>query len=250
MTGNHLLNEILEQPDALRRVYEAYAAVDNPTLEKAAEQLRRSHPVFMTGMATSEYASYPASCLLNLNGKVNFVYDVSELLYYHLPTLVPESCLVLVSQSGNSAEIVHILDELKGRVPVIGVFNNEDSALARGSTARLPIFAGPQLACGSKTNLSSIATITLLAECALKHDLAQAGKNLLQAAESIQRCYDGWEERLAPAADFLEARRTPCSSGAARRGLQPCLPRSSSAKSPRSSPRAWGRRYSVTGCAR
>ena len=204
MTGNHLLNEILEQPEALRRVYEAYAAVENPTLEKAAEQVRRAHPVFMTGMATSEYASYPAASLLNQNGKVSFVYDVSELLHYHLPSLIPESCLVLVSQSGNSAEIVHILEELKGRVPVIGVFNNEDSALARGSAVRLPIFAGPQLACGSKTNLSSVATLTLLAERALKHDMAEAGKSLLQAAESIQRSFDGWEERLSPAVDFLE----------------------------------------------
>lgn len=204
MTDNHLLNEILEQPEALRRVYEAYVAKDNPALDQAAELLRKSTQVYMTGMATSEYASYPAASLLNCSGIVNFVYDVSELLYYHLPSLQSGSCLVLVSQSGNSAEIIHILEELQGRVPVVGVYNYEDSTLARGATIRLPILAGPQLACGSKTNLASIAVLLLLAEKALGRDLKTAGGQLLSAADSIERSFSGWEERLAPAVDFLE----------------------------------------------
>ncbi len=204
MTTNHLLNEILEEPEALRRVYDAYVAHENPALLQAAELLRSSQPVFMTGMATSEYASYPASSLLNQNGKVNFVYDVSEFMYYHLPALQPGACLVLVSQSGNSAEIVHLLDQLDGRIPVVGVYNYEDSSLANQADIRLPIFAGPQLACGSKTNLSTIAVLNLLAEKVLGHDLNAAGECLLKAADSIERSFAGWEDRLAPAVDFLE----------------------------------------------
>ncbi len=207
MPANHLLNEILEEPDVLRRVYDAYVARQNPALEQAAELLRRSEPVFMTGMATSEYASYPASSLLNRNGLVTFVYDVSELMYYHLACLKPGACLVLVSQSGNSAEIVHILEMLGGRLPVIGVYNSEDSALAKHSTLRLPLLAGPQLACGSKTNLATMALLNLLAEKALGHDLETAGKHLLAAADSIECSFADWEQRLAPAVDFLEGSR-------------------------------------------
>lgn len=204
MSTNNLLNEIYEEPAALRRIYEAYVAHENPTLEQAAELLRNSMPIYMTGMATSEYASYAASSLLNRNGLVNFVYDVSELMYYSLPTLKPGACLVLVSQSGNSAEIAHILDDLGGSIPVVGVYNNEDSALARRSDIRLPILAGPQLACGSKTNLSTISVLILLAEKALGHDLKGAGQCLLSAAESIERSFEHWEDQLAPAIDFLE----------------------------------------------
>jgi glucosamine--fructose-6-phosphate aminotransferase (isomerizing) len=204
MTTNHLLNEILEEPEALRRVYDAYIAHENPALLQAAELLRDSQPVFMTGMATSEYASYPASSLLNQHGKINFVYDVSEFMYYHLPSLQPGACLVLVSQSGNSAEIVHLLDKLNGRVPVVGVYNYEDSVLASRADIRLPIYAGPQLACGSKTNLSTIAILNLLAEKVLGHNLNEAGDCLLKAADSIERSFSGWEDRLVPAVDFLE----------------------------------------------
>jgi glucosamine--fructose-6-phosphate aminotransferase (isomerizing) len=142
--------------------------------------------------------------LLSRNGRANFSYDVSELLHYHLASLGPDSCLTLVSQSGNSAEIAHILDELKGRVPVVGVFNSEDSTLGRAANIGLPILAGPQRACGSKTNLSTIAVLLLLAEKTLSHDLEEPGKVLLAAADGIQRSFDDWERRLAPAVDFLE----------------------------------------------
>ncbi len=204
LLSNNLLNEIYEEPAALRRVYDAYVRRENQALEQAAELLRKSMPIYMTGMATSEYASYSASSLLNRNGKVNFVYDVSELMYYALPTLKPGSCLVLVSQSGNSAEIAHILEELHDQIPVIGVYNYEGSALANGASIKLPIYAGPQLACGSKTNLSTIAVLMLLAEKTLGHDLKEAGQCLLSAADSIERSFEGWEERLAPAVDLLE----------------------------------------------
>ncbi|MGE5223838.1 MAG: SIS domain-containing protein [Omnitrophica WOR_2 bacterium] len=204
MTDNHLLNEIYEEPAALRRIYDAYVARQNPALDQAADLLSKSAPVYFAGMATSEYASYAASSLLNCSGRVNFVYDASELMYYSLPALKPEACLVLVSQSGNSAEIVHLLQELGGQVPLVGIYNNEDSALAAGSKIGLPLYAGPQLACGSKTNLSSIALLLLLAEKTLGHNLHEAGKWLLSAADSIERSFDGWEQRLAPAVDFLE----------------------------------------------
>jgi glutamine---fructose-6-phosphate transaminase (isomerizing) len=204
MEDNNLLNEILEQPEALRRIHAAYVAESNPALTQAAELLQRSRSITMAGMATSEYANLPVSCLLSQNGRVNYVYDVSELLYFHLPALTPESCLVLVSQSGNSAEIAHILKELNGRVPVVGIYNSENSTLSTQADISLPILAGPQLACGSKTNLSSIAVLLLLAEKALGHDLKQAGRVLLSAAESIERNLNGWEQQLSPAVDFLE----------------------------------------------
>jgi glucosamine--fructose-6-phosphate aminotransferase (isomerizing) len=204
MTDNHLLSEIYEEPAALRRIYDAYVARDDPALNQAAELLRRSAPVYFAGMATSEYASFSASSLLNGHGRLNFVYDASELMYYALPILKPGACLVLVSQSGNSAEIVHLLEELGGQFPLVGVYNNADSALTAGANIGLPLYAGPQLACGSKTNLASVALLLLLAEKTLGHDLQEAGQCLLSTADSIERSFEGWEQHLASAVDFLE----------------------------------------------
>lgn len=208
MTENQLLLEIKEQPEALRRLYAAYIDGENQNLRQAAELVKKSGFTIMTGMATSEYANYAASSILNNHARLNFVYDVSELLYYHLPTLYqPGACLVLVSQSGNSAEIVHILEEVKGKVPVIGVFNDETSCLAQNCDIQLPIYAGPQLACGSKTNLSSVAVLNLLATAVVGRDLKAEGENILAAADSIQRFLSDWPAQVDPLVDFLTGSR-------------------------------------------
>ena len=166
------------------------------TLKDAAALVKESRFTVMTGMATSEYASYAASSQINRAGKLNFVYDASELLHYHLPTLFhPGACLVLVSQSGSSAEIVHILDEVKGKVPIIGVFNDETSPLAMQCDIPLPIFSGPQLACGSKTNLSSVAVLNLLASAVCGENLQQDGASLLAAADGVQHFLEDWSLR-------------------------------------------------------
>ncbi len=202
--SNHLMAEILEQPEALRRLRHAYVDSPEPRLAAAAELIRKSRHVYMTGMATSEYACFSASCRLSRGGIKNQVYDVSELMYYHLEDIQPDSCLVLVSQSGNSAEVVHILEELGGRIPVIGVYNYEDSFLARSCEIPLPIHAGPQLACGSKTNLNSVALLLLLADAALGYELGPAGQTMLSISNSIERLFEHWQDQLSPAADLLD----------------------------------------------
>jgi glucosamine--fructose-6-phosphate aminotransferase (isomerizing) len=129
---------------------------------------------------------------------------VSELLHYHLDSLTKDACLVVVSQSGESAEIVHLLDEIRGLIPVIGVYNNENSTLAKGSSVGLPIYAGPQLACGSKTNVNTLAVMNLLAEVVLGHDLKKAGDQILRARDAIQQVFNNWEQNFVPTVDFLE----------------------------------------------
>ena len=57
MEDSHLLNEILEQPEALRRIHAAYVQGDHPGLNEAAKLLQRSRPIYFSGMATSDYAS-------------------------------------------------------------------------------------------------------------------------------------------------------------------------------------------------
>jgi glucosamine--fructose-6-phosphate aminotransferase (isomerizing) len=155
-------------------------------------------------MATSEYGCIPAACLLSQGQKPNYLYDVSELLYYHLQGLPTGAVLVVVSQSGESAEIVHILEEARGRVPIIGIYNDQTSTLAKGSTVGLPILAGPQKACGSKTNTATLAVMNLLAEALLGRDIHRAGAQIQKAITALKHVFENWEEELTPGADLLE----------------------------------------------
>lgn len=203
MNNNHLLNEILEQPQVFRRIYDEYVASDQNNLKEASRLLAISHPIHMTGMVTSQYGAIPPAILLNNHNKLTIVHNASELLHYHLPSLQPGACLVAISQSGESAEIVRLLENLNGRLPVIGVYNSEASYLANHCDIGLPIFAGPQLACGSKTNLATIAVMLLLATAYVGEDVERAGLQLLQIADNLEKLFVNWQEKLNPAADFL-----------------------------------------------
>jgi glucosamine--fructose-6-phosphate aminotransferase (isomerizing) len=209
MDGNHLLSEILEQPAILRRIHGRYVERSDEALDAAARLLRRARHVVLAGMVTSEYAGYDTAARLNQHGRMSSVYDVSELLYYHLPMLQRAgTCLVLVSQSGNSAEVVHLIEEIRGRLPIIGVHNDPGSFLAQNCDIALPIYAGPQLACGTKTNLASMAVLGLAAEAALTGATAGAGQGLLDAAATLDRFLSGWEHVATDIADVLEG--SPC----------------------------------------
>lgn len=202
---NHLLSEILEQPSVLQRVLEHYVAAPSPALVEAARVIRRARRVVFAGMVTSEFAGYGAAVQLSQDGRSSCVFDASELLYYHLPALRRAgTCLVLVSQSGNSAEVVRLLDETRGQLPIVGVYNDETSYLARHCDIGLPILAGPQLACGTKTNLASIAVLQLLAEQVVHDTVAKASGPLLGAAMAVSEFLASWERHVAPIADLLE----------------------------------------------
>ena len=203
MSENHLLNEILEQPDVLRRVHTEYVLKDNESLTAASQLLSKTNPIHMTGMVTSQYGALQAASILNCANKLSIVHNASELLHYHLPSLQPGSSLIAISQSGESAEIIHLLRALNGRLPVIGVYNSEDSYLANHCDIGLPILAGPQLACGSKTNLATMAIMLLLATVSVGDNLDKAGQKLLSVADSIERLFVNWREDLTPAAEFL-----------------------------------------------
>jgi glucosamine--fructose-6-phosphate aminotransferase (isomerizing) len=142
--------------------------------------------------------------LLTKGGISNIIYEAAELLHYYLPIIRQPSCLVAISQSGESAEIVHLLEALGKRVPTLGIFNSEESYLAISCDLGLPLLAGPQRACGTKTNIATIAVMLLLAEATLSPEHRVTGTPILKLIGSIEHLSLNWRQRFNPAADFLE----------------------------------------------
>jgi glucosamine--fructose-6-phosphate aminotransferase (isomerizing) len=204
MSTNHLLNEILEQPSVLRRIHDEYVTKRHDALSRAADLLKRADPIIITGMVTSEFSALQAADLLRQAGRTVIVSDASEFLHYRSDKLPETACVVAVSQSGESAEIVKLLEKLDHSVPIVGVYNYEDSYLAEHCDVGLPIYAGRQRACGSKTNLATIAVMLLLASATIGEGLESTGEKLLAVARSIDRFLENWEGEVAPVADFLE----------------------------------------------
>ena len=93
--------------------------------------------VVLTGMGSSHLGLVPLHLRLVEAGLLPLTVESSELLHYQRALLDDGTLLVLVSQSGRSAEILRLLEAVRGRdVATLAVTNTAASPLAREATRR------------------------------------------------------------------------------------------------------------------
>jgi len=155
-----LLTDILDQPRALSAALQGARA--STALLRARELCRNARRILLSGMGASYFAAYPAYLrLLAMGAPVSWV-EAGELLHQAPAALREGTVLVLISQSGRSAEVVRLL-EARGGAAVVGVTNDTDSPLAGGCDVCLPLSAGPELAgVATKTLTCSLLLLDLL----------------------------------------------------------------------------------------
>jgi glucosamine--fructose-6-phosphate aminotransferase (isomerizing) len=135
---------------------------------------------------------------------------------------MPGTLLIVISQSGASAEVEALLEQLPAPRPVVlGVVNELDSPLARGADVVIELHAGPELAVGTRSYVNTLAACALLASAAVGGD---AAAELRTAVGALAHYLGRWRERveevtaaLLPAPRLVVLGRGP-SLAAARTG--------------------------------
>jgi glutamine---fructose-6-phosphate transaminase (isomerizing) len=185
-----LMEEILQQPGALANVRKYYAS-PGAISQKALKQLGtfRQPTVIFTGMGSSLHAAYPAQAYLTAMGYRALVWETAELVHHHLKVLTPGTLLVVVSQSGETAEVVLLLENLPARMKIIAVTNVERSRLAKRANLMLPMMAGVQDAVSTKTYTCAVAVLMYLA-------FAIAGEYHRPLSNALHRAVDAEEKIL------------------------------------------------------
>lgn len=183
-----LLKEIMEQPTTLRstlngRVIPEEHRAQLGGLNLTLEQLRDTEHVVIVGCGTAYYAGLLASYYLEqlVDGLTVEVQVASEFRYrsFHLPK---NSAALIVSQSGETADTLAALREIKRRgVRTLGVVNAVGSTIAREVDGGVYVHAGPEISVAStKAFTSQVAAMTIFAV-----QLAQAKGAGLQELDAI-----------------------------------------------------------------
>ncbi len=200
------LAEIAAQPDAIRRA--AAALVEQrDLLDRVREAGATARTIVFTGMGSSYDACYPAVNDLAGRGVPSLLVDTAELLHFRRPILTPQTLAVIVSQSGESAEIVKLATEISRqrlRPVVISVTNGLDNDLARRADIRLDTWAGAETGPSTKTFAAAMTALAGLARLLAGDSVATAVDHTRTAAEgaalAAERLLDDPEaeaERLA-----------------------------------------------------
>ncbi len=113
-------------------------------------------------MGSSYDACYPAVTALAREGVAAVMTDTAELLHFRLPMLRAGDDLVLVSQSGESAETVRAAERLRarGEAPrIIAVTNDPDSSLSRVADLTMQTLAGEETGPSTMTFAAALVVI-------------------------------------------------------------------------------------------
>jgi glucosamine--fructose-6-phosphate aminotransferase (isomerizing) len=196
---NKFLDEILEQPAALKDTlgfYESEAGKD--LLQKATDLYKDNQisGILLAGMGSSFFTSYLASCLLNANGITAFSINASELLHYHFSLLRKDTLLVAVSQSGESYEVVELLQRLPEDISSLAITNEDSSRLANMATEVLLSKAGHEEMTSTKSYVS-IALVKLIFSWTLAGKWTDAKRN------EIRQLIDAFDELLGNHQDWM-----------------------------------------------
>ena len=161
---NRFLQEVFEQPEVLGNTLDFYLEEGNELLNNIARLYTKNtfDEIIFTGMGSSFFSSYLASCLLNKYGLRAFVINASELLHYRFSLLRKKTLLVCVSQSGETFEIVQILKKRSKQFFCLGVTNEAESTLAQYADFVLLTKAGVEKMTSTKTYVTTNLVMLIL----------------------------------------------------------------------------------------
>ena len=181
-------------------------------------------------MGSSFYALHPLHPLLTSYGLTTVLLETSELVYYFPRLFDGQTLIIVVSQSGRSAEIVRLLDENARRAPIIGVTNTDDSPLALQADSVFLTRAGKEFSVSCKTYVTALLVLRELGSLlsgvqqvssprkacpelgegrdstarALNHGSEQTGSELAQAAPEVRSYLNSWRDHVVELAACLE----------------------------------------------
>jgi len=200
--------DILDQPRALEQTLSKLQS--SPSLEAIERHLVEGwyQRVVLTGMGSSYHALHPLHLRLVQAGIPAIMVDSSELLHYQRRVLEERTLLVLVSQSGKSAEIVRLLEATRGRLETLGVTNTPDSPLAQDTTAVVLTDAGEEAAVACKSYLATQVALAWLGTVLVGGNLDRARSDLTGSVPLVEAYLESWRahvDELAPLLDGVRA---------------------------------------------
>jgi glucosamine--fructose-6-phosphate aminotransferase (isomerizing) len=164
-TGTQILEiECRQQPERLRELLDAYAA--DPAIQSELRRFRdmatRKGPVLFIGMGASYCSSISGSVLLQSHGRPSFSVDAGEWLNYANSVWDDAAFSILLTTSGESAELVELFKK-EGDRPLGLICNNLASKCWHLAKNKLPILAGPEYGNATKTYTNATAAAIIAA---------------------------------------------------------------------------------------
>jgi glucosamine--fructose-6-phosphate aminotransferase (isomerizing) len=165
-----MLKEIHEQPRALRETLRGRIDADGrrvvlKELNLAPDAVRKLKKVFITACGTAFHAGLVGKYIIEKLARIPVEVDIASEFRYRNPLIAPGDLVVVVSQSGETADTRAALREAGRRgAHILAITNVVGSSVAREADSVLYTWAGPEIAVAStKAYITQLSAFYLLA---------------------------------------------------------------------------------------
>jgi glutamine---fructose-6-phosphate transaminase (isomerizing) len=165
-----MLKEIYEQPRAIRdtllgRVSRESGNIFLEEMEISAEDFRKVRRISLVACGTSWHAALVGKFLLESVVKVPVEVDIGSEFRYRDPILHPDDLVVVISQSGETADTLAAQREARAKgLKTVAICNVVGSMITREASGVIYTHAGPEIGVAStKAFTAQLAALHLLA---------------------------------------------------------------------------------------
>ncbi len=196
------MEDIFSQPESLKECgYKLGGQAEIIEKIRWRSEKKGCKRIIFTGMGSSNYCSVTADRYLSEHGWLSLRYSTAELIHSCFHMIQEDTLLVMISQSGESGEIVRLLERLEGKIylpgrqeqsgkiTVVGITNSSESTLARKSTYTLYMNVEQESSVTTRTYMAGIAETLFLA-------MGINGVSYEKFLKGLLKCVQNMEETL------------------------------------------------------
>lgn len=199
------LREILDQPQALERTLTGLEESNRLAQLKEGLEKGQFKNVILTGMGASFHALHPLNLGLIEAGFTAFMVETSELVHYQQRLLDSNNLIVAVSQSGQSAETVRLLEMIREKsAVVVAVTNTPEGPLAKQAAATILTRAGKEFSVSCKTYVAALTALQWLEAVLRGRDLRATRGELQKAVAAAEAYLANWESHVESLVQMLQ----------------------------------------------
>jgi len=166
--AHFMLKEIHEQPTAVRTTVTPRISDGMPCLEECGmtyDRLKSYNNIFVVACGTAMHAGLVGKYVIEKIARIPVTVDVASEFRYRNPILCSEDLVILVSQSGETADTLEALRLAKRNgADTLSIVNVKGSSIARESDMVLYTHAGPEISVAStKAYMVQLSVFYLIA---------------------------------------------------------------------------------------
>ncbi len=213
-----MIKEICEQPKVIRdtikpRIKDGRVELDNIKLSK--EEILSIEKIYIVACGTAWHAGLVGKAAIEMLARIPVEADLASEFRYRNPIINDKTLVIIISQSGETADTLAALREAKKHgARILSVVNVVGSSIARESDDLLYTWAGPEIAVASTkaytTQLSAMYLIALYLGLekgtVSKKDIEPIINSLEQIPEKVQKILDFKEKIQYFAAQHYNAK--------------------------------------------